>query len=209
MPRGWAEQENEFSGHFNKLLKNYRFPYSCIGQLVPLCTNYLLGRFWMLLLFCRFHFMIFSIIWNRSAENRKSLPASQTFFANTLGCYTRKWNHATGFWFSISILWIHLWFSEIIAGKKILFEIIAGRKITLWIIFRIFCFSLTWYHNWMGVDPWYERANKRLLNLQKFHFRLSKISIKSSTCALHLWWTNSWVPSWHQCKASIDHAWTG
>ena len=116
--RGWAEQENEFSGDFNKLLKNYRLPYSCIGQLVPLCTNYLLGRFCMLLLFFRFHFMIFSIIWNRSAENRKSLPASQTFFANTLGCYTRKWNHATGFWFSISILWIHLWFSEIIAGKK-------------------------------------------------------------------------------------------
>ena len=176
-------------------MKNYRLPYSCIGQLVPLCTNYLLGRFCILLLFGRFHFMIFSIIWNRSAENRKSLPASQTFFANTLGCYTRKWNHATGFWFSISILWIHLWFSEIIAGKKIFFEIIAGRKTTLWIIFRIFCFSLTWYHNWMGVDPWYERANKRLLNLQKFHFRLSKISIKSSTCALHLWWTNSWVPS--------------
>ena len=69
--RGWAEQENEFSGHFNKLLKNYWFPYSCIGQLVPLCTNYLLGRFCILLLFGRFHFMIFSIIWNRSAENRK------------------------------------------------------------------------------------------------------------------------------------------
>ena len=134
-------------------MKNYRFPYSSIVQLVPLCTIIYSIDFVCFFIFGRFHFMIFCFIWNRSAENRKSLPASQTFFANTLGCYTRKWNHATGFWFSISILWIHLWFSEIIAGKKILFEIIAGRKITLWIIFRIFCFSLTWYHNWMGVDP--------------------------------------------------------
>ena len=140
--RGWAEQENEYSGHFNKLLKNYRFPYSSIVQLVPLCTIIYSIDFVCFFIFGRFHFMIFCFIWNRCAENRKPLPASHTFLANMDGWKTRKWNHATGFELSISVLWIHLLFSEIIAGKKLLSEIIAGRKRTLWIIFRIFCSSL-------------------------------------------------------------------
>ena len=120
--RGWAEQENEYSGHFNKLLKNYRFPYSSIVQLVPLCTIIYSIDFVCFFIFGRFHFMIFCFIWNRCAENRKPLPASHTFLANMDGWKTRKWNHATGFAFSISVLWIHLLFSEIIAGTLILFQ---------------------------------------------------------------------------------------
>ena len=83
--RGWAEQENEFSGHFNKLLKNYRFPYSSIVQLVPLCTIIYSIDFVCFFIFGRFHFMIFCFIWNRCAENRKLLPASHTFLANMDG----------------------------------------------------------------------------------------------------------------------------
>ena len=72
--------------------------------------------------------MIFCFIWNRCAENRKPLLASHTFPANMDGWLTRKWNHATGFGFSISVLWIHLLFSEIIAGKKLLRRWPFGRS---------------------------------------------------------------------------------
>ena len=49
-----------------------RWSCSSIVQLVPLCSNFYLADLVCFYSFGRFHFIIFCIIWNRCAENRKS-----------------------------------------------------------------------------------------------------------------------------------------
>ena len=95
VPRGWAKQKSESSGHFRNLV-NYLFWHnSSIVQLVLSCRNCSLNRFCMLLCFGRVHVRMSCIIWNKCTEKRKSIPALPEFFANINSLNSEIWMSMT------------------------------------------------------------------------------------------------------------------